>query len=48
MKDIVFPDNRNQSMREAKIFDEKYLDMECLAITGWALSEWLKQRASKY
>jgi pimeloyl-ACP methyl ester carboxylesterase len=27
---------------------EKYLDMECLAITGWALSEWLKQRASKY
>lgn len=27
---------------------EKYLDMECLAMTGWALSEWLKQRASKY
>jgi hypothetical protein len=24
---------------------EKYLDMECLAMIGWALSEWLKQRA---
>jgi hypothetical protein len=26
---------------------EKYLDMECLAIAGWALCEWLKQKASK-
>ena len=25
---------------------EKYLDMECLAMTGWMLSEWLKQRAN--
>jgi hypothetical protein len=24
---------------------EKYLDMECLAMTGWALAEWLKERA---
>lgn len=24
---------------------EKYLDMECLAMTGWALSEWLKTHA---
>jgi hypothetical protein len=24
---------------------EKYLDMECLAMTGWALSEWLKRPA---
>ncbi|AFM28044.1 DUF3786 domain-containing protein [Desulfomonile tiedjei] len=23
---------------------EKYLDMECLAISGWILAEWLKQR----
>jgi hypothetical protein len=27
---------------------EKFLDMECLAMAGWALSEWLKQRSSKY
>jgi len=25
---------------------EKYLDMECLAIAGWALSDWLKQKYS--
>jgi len=25
---------------------EKYLDMECLAMTGWALSEWLRQKAN--
>jgi Domain of unknown function (DUF3786) len=25
---------------------EKYLDMECLAMLGWALSERLKQRAA--
>lgn len=25
---------------------EKYLDMECLAMTGWALADWLKERAS--
>ena len=24
---------------------EKYLDMECLAMTGWVLSEWLQRRA---
>jgi hypothetical protein len=27
---------------------EKFLDMECLAMAGCELSEWLKQRSSKY
>lgn len=26
---------------------EKYPDMECLGITGWALTEWLKSNAPK-
>lgn len=48
---LVFNDRGEDSPAHCSLLferrAEKYLDMECLAITGWALSEWLKQRATK-